>query len=85
MMTLKDAVTLAGNNADLVNVGSWPQTFIASLEASGFVIVPKEATGEMSLLGMKSIADALDDGDMLTPGEVFTKMLAARPKIGDEG
>lgn len=46
-MTLKEAVTRAGNEADLVNVGSWAQTFIFSLEENGFVIVPKEATKEM--------------------------------------
>lgn len=58
---------------------------VIALERLGFVIVPKEATDEMNQLGMESIAGAMDEGFMLTPGEVFTKMLAARPKIGDEG
>ncbi|MFA7308424.1 MAG: hypothetical protein WC026_17340 [Hyphomicrobium sp.] len=57
------------------------KTTYASLEASGFVIAPIEANEDMNQLGMKAIADAMDEGYMLTPGEVFTKMIAARPRI----
>lgn len=60
-------------------------TALASLEESGFVIVPKEATEEMNQRGMAAIADAMEEGYILTPDEVFTKMLDARPKLGDEG
>ena len=47
MMTLKQAIEAAGHEADRMIEPVWAQTFAASLDASGFVIVPKEATDEM--------------------------------------
>jgi hypothetical protein len=61
------------------------ETALAALESNGFVLVPNEATGEMNRIGMESISGAMEEGYLLTPGEVFTKMLDARPTIGDEG
>lgn len=91
-MTLKEAIEEAvaraharrGAYMTTLSTKEIVETAIASLEENGFVVAPKEATGEMNLLGMESIAEAMEEGDMLTPGEVFTKMLAARPKIIDE-
>lgn len=92
MKTLKEALKEAAERAHArrgaymtpLSTAEIINTALVSLEASGFVIVPKEATEAMNQLGMKAIADALDEGDILTPGEVFTKMLAARPKIEGE-
>ncbi|MFA7308299.1 MAG: hypothetical protein WC026_16700 [Hyphomicrobium sp.] len=92
-MTLKEAIEKATERAHArrgaymtpLSTKEIVETALASLEANGFVVVPKEATGEMNQLGMAAIADAMEEGFMLTPGEVFTKMLAARPKIGGEG
>ena len=86
-MTLKEAIeeaierAHARRGAYLTTMGTKEiiETAITTLDVNGFVIVPKEATGEMNQLGMAAIADAMDEGEMLTPGEVFTKMLAARP------
>lgn len=79
-MTLKEAIDAAYFHADNRGPVGWAMNFANSLEESGFVIVPKEATGEMNQRGMAAIADAMEEGDILTPGEVFTNMLAARPK-----
>jgi hypothetical protein len=82
-MKLREAI-------DAAWVASWNEdapgqceAFLTSLEESGFVIVPKEATEWMNSTGRKAIADAMDDGIMLSPGDVFNAMLAARPTIED--
>jgi hypothetical protein len=82
-MKLKDAMTRAQVAMHSAPNGDWRRAFLASLEESGFFIVPKEATGEMNSTGRKAIADAMDDGIMLSPGDVFNAMLAARPTIKD--
>lgn len=83
MKTLKEAITHAGNEADLVVEQVWAETFLASLESNGYCIAPLKATGEMNQAGMKAIADALEEGLMLCPDGVFNIMLTVRPKIGD--
>lgn len=86
-MTLKEAIEKATERAHArrgaymtpLSTKEIITTALASLEESGFVIAPKEATEEMNQCGMLAIAEAMEEGDMLTPGEVFTKMLAACP------
>lgn len=47
-MTLKAALIKARMCADFAPIKYWSMHFAESLEASGFVIVPKEATDEMA-------------------------------------
>lgn len=92
-MTLKDALEEAieraharrGAYMTTLSTKEIVNTALSALEESGFVLTPKEATKEMNQRGMAAIADAMEEGGMLTPGEVFTKMLAARQKVDDEG
>lgn len=93
-MTLKEAVEVAVARAHArrgaymtpLSTKEIITTALAALEANGFVLAPKEATEEMNQCGMAAIAEAMEEGDILTPGEVFTKMLAVRQKmIRDEG
>jgi len=87
-MTLKEAIEEAieraharrGAYLTTMSTKEIIETAITTLDVNGFVIVPKEANEDMNQLGMKAIADAMDEGGMLTPGEVFTKMLDARPR-----
>lgn len=78
-MKLKEATTRAGVEADLAKVGAWPQTFLASLEAFGYCIVPTKATTDMECA-------VTDLDDCATPDAaacVWRDMLAARPTIED--
>lgn len=92
-MTLKEAIEEAiaraharrGAYMTTLSTKEIVNTALSALEESGFVLTPKEATEEMNQRGMAAIADAMEEGIMLTPGEVFTNMLDVRPKIGDEG
>lgn len=67
MKTLKEAITHAGNEADLVVEQVWAETFLASLESNGYCIVPMEATEEM-------LVDAAN---------ALTKHFADNKNIGD--
>lgn len=70
-------------------------TAFASLEASGFVLVPKEATDEMAKNACE-LDCTLDEcqargrcygypAKLARAREHYDYMLAARPKIGDDG
>jgi hypothetical protein len=83
-MKLREAHEKALRDAeDGYSLDQYIAMYLASLEASGFCISPKEATEWMNSTGRKAIADARDDGIMLSPGDVFSAMLAARPTIED--
>ncbi len=89
MITLKEAVTRAGNEADMVNERVWSETFCAALESNGFVIVPLEATDEMR----EAFFKARDEYSQLKKDQIFPRptladfcfngMLASRPNIAE--
>jgi hypothetical protein len=78
-MKLREAITKAGNEADLVVIQVWADTFLASLEAFGYCIVPTKATTDMECA-------VTDPDDCATPDAaacVWRDMIAARPTIED--
>jgi hypothetical protein len=85
MKTLKEAINLASDDADgdgdfanyFANYSSWASAFTASLESSGYCIVPMEATGKIGK-AMK----LCEDGSR-SIREAYQDIIAARPKIGD--
>lgn len=87
-MKFEHAIINAAREANMrpASKPSWADTFLASLEASGFVIVPKEATDDMKNAkaddyhGPSNVGEYLDhfDSEM-----VWNAMIAARPTIED--
>lgn len=87
-MNLKEAVTRAGNEADEARFEicqSWAKTFVASLEANGFVIVPKEATKEMlrSLSMDPSYPYVVSERGMSRRSAIYRAQIATRPQMDD--
>lgn len=80
MTKLKEAFTKAGNDADLVNVGSWAATFLSSLEDSGFTIVPIKATESMILAGA-----SIGPCDALSRAKIAWEVMVAERQRLDDG
>ena len=66
------AVFRAGSAGELASAA------IAGLEAAGFVIVPKEATDDMTIAGGEAQSTSI--GSWGEPGVAYRAMIGARPK-----
>lgn len=97
-MKLKEAVIKAVQDSEICDTlfhGFDTRVILSSLEQSGFVIVPKEATKEMLLRGETAVEDNITEtcdtnecykiyDEMKLAGEAYRAMLDARPKLEDE-